>query len=217
VKATSILVRASLTVAVLSWSAATALICLDAVGNGYLGVSVGIVTTWLMGVGALFLILPMASGGDQRINTLISEGLPLGDPALDTLLVGGTPRRWRAIPWVGTALTALATTAWTVSLIYSIQLGLGVYHLPPDISLGVLRLLMATAVWPTVGRVAGTADARQRAVYEVACDAHHALRGNLAACERDVAASLRVLEGGGARSPWRSPRNGGNGRVAPGA
>lgn len=226
-RATSKIERTSMAVSAAAWAAFALLICLDAVGIRPVGASLGIVTTWLMGIGALFLILPM-TGGDPKIGAVLAHGLHLGDADLDDVLVTNSPRRWRAVPWVGTALACVATTAWTLCLIYSIQLGCGVYDLPGDASLGLLRLLMAAAVWPTVVRVSGHTESRQQAMYDVACDAHAALRGNVAvlgAVVKSLEDKRAALHSAG-RVRQRGPvpvfragsaGNGDSGRVAPGA
>jgi hypothetical protein len=193
------LARLSIIISSASWATVASLICLHVAGMRLLSANgLDIATTWLMGTGALTLILPLASGSDCTLINLISDGLRLGDADLDTLLVPTARRRWRANPAVGTVLAHTASLAWVLSLIFSIQLGAGVYHMPPEASAALLRLLMAGAVWPTVLAVSGRVEARRQAIFDIACETHRQIRGVAAPCETTLTLKqpFTLLKGG---------------------
>jgi len=209
--------RACFVVALTAWITAAVIVAVDAAGGTAMApLTSGIATTWLMGAGALGFTLPLAYG-DNTYLAILAGALRLGDPELDDRLVPVRARRLRSLPQVGTILTAIATLAWGVSAIFTLQLVLGVYHLHTDAALQLLRLLTGCAIGPTVLRVFGSAEARQRATYELVCEAHRDLRGSVAAIASEpvpVQRSLHVLAGG-AFGPRRHRED--DDGVAPGA
>lgn len=167
-----VLVRAGAALAVLAWLAAGALVAAQAAKAIALSpLAFSLTAIWLVNAGRLGFGIGMLRGGDRHIMRVLTRGLPIGDPRLDEVLLPAA-RRWRTRAPVRRALGYGAAIAWMLAAIYTYQAAAGVYHLPLLVVIFTLVLLLSLGGGATGVLLAGAADVRREAAYDLACEAH---------------------------------------------
>lgn len=165
-------VRASALLAATTWCGSGALIAAQATHTIHLQPErFGLLCCWSIGAGCLGLGIAMLHGEEPRVTRVLTRGLAIGDPRLDSVLIPGA-RRWRLRPHVRKGLTSSAAVAWVLASIYTWQAAKGMYHVALPVSMFTLILFLSVGIWTTVIVASGTAAARRETLYEIACEMH---------------------------------------------
>lgn len=161
--------------AALAWPAGAAVIAARASGALPLAADTfATLACWVIALGCLGLGVSVMRNEDPRTVRAFAL-LDFGNPALDELLrAERTP--WRSRLSVRIAFGTVASACWLVSVIYSVQVALGVYTAPLLIQLFTLIWILAAAIWSTVIVVTAPAECRRAAALRLACDAHRVQR-----------------------------------------
>lgn len=133
-----------------------------------------VLASWAIALACLGLGVSVMRDEDPRLVRALTL-LDFGNEALDDVLCP-VRARWRTRPGARIAFASAAAACWLISVIYSVQMALGVYDLAPLAELFILIWFLAGAIWSTVIVVTAPAQVRRAAALALACDAHRAQR-----------------------------------------
>lgn len=183
------LIRSFGALAALAWAAGLAIVIAQAEHWLHLADNTfSVLASWVIALACLGLGVAVMRNEDPRAVRALAL-LDFGNPALDDVLCPArTP--WRSRLRVRVAFGTAASACWLVSVIYSIQIAIGVYRIPTLTELFVLIWFLAGAIWSTVIVVTAPAECRRAAALKLACDAHSAQREKRERLERAAAADI---------------------------